>query len=127
MKTPLLSLLCLFVWSQSTEALTDQEVVLGQSVTLSCEYRLKAVVWFVMKLPARPEMIMRTFGSEKAEYYDEKYREKYSEGGRSRLVINNISEDDLGIYYCIKPGFSLKISGGIRLHTAEARGEVQRA
>ncbi|RXN30488.1 hypothetical protein ROHU_017767 [Labeo rohita] len=119
MKTLLLSLLCLFVWCQTTEALTDQQVVLGQSVTLACEYRLKGVIWFVMKLPARPEMILRTFGSkEKAEYYDEKFREKYSEGDRSQLVINNVSDDDLGIYYCIKPGFALQISDGIRLNTA---------
>ncbi|KAL0147699.1 hypothetical protein M9458_057008, partial [Cirrhinus mrigala] len=109
----------LFVWSQTTEALTDQQVVLGQSVTLACEYRLKGVIWFVMKLPARPEMILRTFGSkEEVEYYDEKFREKYSEGDRSQLVINNVSDDDLGIYYCIKPGFALQISDGIRLHTA---------
>ncbi|KAF4097528.1 hypothetical protein G5714_021536 [Onychostoma macrolepis] len=39
MKTLLLSLLCLFVWNQSTEALTDQQVVLGQSVTLACEFK----------------------------------------------------------------------------------------
>ncbi|XP_016428484.1 uncharacterized protein LOC107756023 isoform X1 [Sinocyclocheilus rhinocerous] len=119
MKTLLLSLLCLFVWSQSTEALTDQQVVLGQSVTLACEYRLKVVTWFVMKLPAHPEMILRTFGSEKPEYYDEKFREKYTEGDRSHLVINNVSVDDLGIYYCIKPGFALQISDGISLHTTE--------
>ncbi|XP_058617725.1 uncharacterized protein LOC131531166 [Onychostoma macrolepis] len=123
MKTLLLSLLCLFVWNQSTEALTDQQVVLGQSVTLACEYRLKGVIWFVMKLPARPEMILRTFGSEKTEYYDEKFREKYSEGDRSRLVINNINVDDLGIYYCIKPGFALQISDGIGLHTTEISEE----
>ncbi|XP_016428485.1 uncharacterized protein LOC107756023 isoform X2 [Sinocyclocheilus rhinocerous] len=120
MKTLLLSLLCLFVWSQSTEALTDQQVVLGQSVTLACEYRLKVVTWFVMKLPAHPEMILRTFGSEKPEYYDEKFREKYTEGDRSHLVINNVSVDDLGIYYCIKPGFALQISDGISLHTTES-------
>ncbi|KAL1251568.1 hypothetical protein QQF64_019364 [Cirrhinus molitorella] len=87
MKTLLLSLLCLFVWNQTTEALTDQQVVLGQSVTLACEYRLKGVIWFVMKLPARPEMILRTFGTGKAEYYDEKFRENYSEGDRSQSVM----------------------------------------
>ncbi|KAK2906794.1 hypothetical protein Q8A67_005779 [Cirrhinus molitorella] len=118
MKTLLLSLLCLFVWNQTTEALTDQQVVLGQSVTLACEYRLKGVIWFVMK-PARPEMILRTFGTGKAEYYDEKFRENYSEGDRSQLVINNVSGEDLGIYYCVKPGFALQISDGIRLHTTE--------
>ncbi|XP_059424662.1 uncharacterized protein LOC132159096 [Carassius carassius] len=123
MKTLLLSLLCLCVWSQSTEALTDQQVVLGQSVTLACEFHLKAVIWFVTKLPARPMMIMRTFGSPKrAEYYHYKFSSKYSEGGRSRLIINKVSVDDLGIYYCIKPGNDLQVSvsDGIRLHTAES-------
>ncbi len=108
----------LFVWSQSTEALTDQQVVLGQTVTLVCEYRLKPVIWFVMKLPARPEMILRTFEAPKqAKYYYNKFIRKYSKRGWSRLSINEVSVDDLGIYYCIKPGHNLQISDGIRLHT----------
>ncbi|KAK2906792.1 hypothetical protein Q8A67_005777 [Cirrhinus molitorella] len=41
MKTLLLSMLCLFVWNQSTEALTDQQVVLGQNATLSCLFEIK--------------------------------------------------------------------------------------
>ncbi len=108
------------MWSQSTEALTDQQVVLGQTVTLACEYRLKPVIWFVMKLPARSMMILRTFASSddtETDYYQEKFRNKYLEGNRSELVINNVSVDDLGIYYCIKAGFSQQISDGIRLHT----------
>ncbi|XP_052446520.1 uncharacterized protein LOC127988042 isoform X3 [Carassius gibelio] len=123
MKTLLLSLLCLCVWSQSTEALTDQQVLLGHNVTLACEFKCKAAIWFVTKLQARPEMIMRTFGStEQAKYYHYKFSSKYSEGGRSRLIINTVSVDDLGIYYCIKPGNDLQISvsDGIRLHTAES-------
>ncbi|XP_018920461.1 uncharacterized protein LOC109047208 isoform X1 [Cyprinus carpio] len=122
MKTLLLSLLCLFVWSQSTDALTDQQVVLGQNVTLACEFNLKAVIWFVTKLPARPEMILRTYGSpQQAKYYNNKFIRKYSEGGWSRLLINEVSVDDLGIYYCIKPGNDLKVmvSDGIRLQTTE--------
>ncbi len=106
------------MWSQSTEALTDQQVVLGQTVTLACEYRLKPVIWFVMKLPARPEMILRTFGAPKqAKYYNNKFIRKYSKRDCSRLSINEVSVDDLGIYYCIKAGWALKISDGIRLHT----------
>ncbi|ROL55454.1 hypothetical protein DPX16_20830 [Anabarilius grahami] len=35
MKTLLLSLLCVFVWSQHTEGFTDQQVTLGQSVTVT--------------------------------------------------------------------------------------------
>ncbi|XP_018920462.1 uncharacterized protein LOC109047208 isoform X2 [Cyprinus carpio] len=123
MKTLLLSLLCLFVWSQSTDALTDQQVVLGQNVTLACEFNLKAVIWFVTKLPARPEMILRTYGSpQQAKYYNNKFIRKYSEGGWSRLLINEVSVDDLGIYYCIKPGNDLKVmvSDGIRLQTTES-------
>ncbi|XP_016362834.1 uncharacterized protein LOC107704426 isoform X1 [Sinocyclocheilus anshuiensis] len=121
MKTLLLSLLCLFVWNQTTEAFTDQRLVLGQNVTLACEFRLKAIIWFVMKLPARPEMILRTFGPPKqVEYYNTKFISKYSEGGCSRLFINNVSADDLGIYYCIKPGWYLEVSNGTRLHTSES-------
>ncbi|XP_005174066.1 uncharacterized protein [Danio rerio] len=118
MKTLLLSLLCFLVWNQHTEALTDQQVTLGETVTVACEFRLKAVVWFVIKPSARPMMIMRTFGTEDAEYYDEKLRSKYSEGSRSHLIINDVSADDLGEYYCVQPGWSLVVNDGIRLHTA---------
>ncbi|XP_050951471.1 uncharacterized protein LOC127154109 isoform X2 [Labeo rohita] len=121
MKTLLLSLPCLFVWCQTTEALTDQQVVLGQSVTLACEYRLKAVIWFVTKLPARPEMILRTYGPPKqATYYNQTFINKYSEGDWSHLLISKVSVDDLGIYYCVKPGWDLEVSDGIRLHTTES-------
>ncbi|XP_016138111.1 uncharacterized protein [Sinocyclocheilus grahami] len=121
MKTLLLSLICLFVWNQTTEAFTDQRLVLGQNVTVACEFNLKAIIWFVMKLPARPEMILQTFGQPKqVEYYNKKLISKYSEGGWSHLLINNVSADDLGMYYCIKPGRNLKVSNGIRLHTSES-------
>ncbi|XP_048037648.1 uncharacterized protein LOC125262827 [Megalobrama amblycephala] len=122
MKTLLLSLLCVFVWSQHTEGLTDQQVTLGQSVTVTCEFRLRAITWFVIKSSARPVMIWRTFASEKPiHYYDEKFRSKYSEGSRSQLIINNVTADDLGIYYCIIPGeTTLEVSDGIRLDTGGA-------
>ncbi|KAK2906791.1 hypothetical protein Q8A67_005776 [Cirrhinus molitorella] len=123
MKTLLLSLLCLFLWNQSTEALTDQQVDLGQNVTLACEFNIKAVIWFVTKLPARPEMILRTYGPPAQPiYYNQKLINKYSEGGWSRLLINKVSVDDLGIYYCIKPSklnSNPEVSDGIRLHTAD--------
>ncbi|KAL1251569.1 hypothetical protein QQF64_019365 [Cirrhinus molitorella] len=82
MKTLLLSMLCLFVWNQSTEALTDQQVVLGQNATLSCEFKCNAAIWFLLKLPARPMMILRTFASNdktETDYYDENFRNKYLE------------------------------------------------
>ncbi|KAK9967343.1 hypothetical protein ABG768_001746 [Culter alburnus] len=125
MKTLLLSLICVFVWSQHTEGLTDQQVTLGQSVTVTCEFRLRAITWFVIKSSARPMMIWRKVSPEKPiHYYDEKFRNKYSEGSRSQLIINNVTADDLGIYYCIIPGEkTLEVSDGIRLDTGgKARG-----
>ncbi|RXN37024.1 hypothetical protein ROHU_002428 [Labeo rohita] len=130
MKTLLLSLLCLFVWNQTTEALTDQQVVLGQNVTLACEFKCNAAIWFLLKLPARPMMILRTFASNddtETDYYNEKFRNKYFVGNRSEIVINNVTDDDLGIYFCIKAGFALKISDGIRLkHHWSVRVESNR-
>ncbi|XP_050951473.1 uncharacterized protein LOC127154109 isoform X4 [Labeo rohita] len=120
MKTLLLSLLCLFMWNKTTEALTDQQVVLGQNVSLACKFNLKAVIWFVTKLPARLELILRTYGAPKqATYYNQTFINKYSEGDWSRLLINKVSADDLGIYYCLKPGDNLSVSDGIRLHINE--------
>ncbi|KAK9967346.1 hypothetical protein ABG768_001749 [Culter alburnus] len=121
MKTLLLSLLCVFVWSQHTQGFTDQQVTLGQSVTVTCEFRLKAVTWFMIKPFVRSVKILQTFESEEAEYYDEKFRNKYSEGSRSQLIINNVTADDLGIYYCIMPGWG--ISDGIRLDTTDVTQE----
>ncbi|XDV22600.1 hypothetical protein PO909_027465 [Leuciscus waleckii] len=117
MKTLLLSLLCVFVCSQHTEGVTDQQVTLGQSVTLACEFKCKAVIWFVIKPSVRPVMILRTSESEKPDYYDKKFRNKYTEGSRSQLIINTVTVDDLGTYYCIKPGWALQISDGMRLDT----------
>lgn len=107
--------------SQHTEGVTDQQVTLGQNVTLACEFKCKAAIWFVIKPSVRPVMILRTFGSEEADYYDEKFHNKYTEGSRSQLLINTVTVEDLGTYYCIKPGWALAISDGIRLDTTGKR------
>ncbi|CAM4658196.1 unnamed protein product, partial [Leuciscus chuanchicus] len=112
-----------FVCSQHTEGVTDQQVTLGQSVTLACEFKCKAAIWFVIKPSVRPVMILRTSESEKPDYYDEKFRNKYTEGSRSQLIINTVTVDDLGTYYCIKPGRALQVSDGMRLDTTEGPDE----
>ncbi len=48
-------------------------------------------------------MILRTYGSEEAYYYDGKSFNKYLEGRRSQFVINNVSDEDLGILYKTRP------------------------
>ncbi|XP_051550607.1 uncharacterized protein LOC127438796 [Myxocyprinus asiaticus] len=119
MKTAQLSLLYLLVCCQISGALTDELVVLGQNVTIVCEFHLKAIFWFKLNQPDAPVEIMRTFGSPKEPAYsNSKFSNKYSEGDLGCLFISHITADELGSYYCVKPGESLKLSKGIRVYTS---------
>ncbi|KAG1945961.1 hypothetical protein F2P79_013618 [Pimephales promelas] len=61
---------------------------------------------------------MRTFTSHStvSQYYEERFKVKYSSLTLSRLFISNITIDELGIYYCVKTGPALQLSNGTRLY-----------
>ncbi|XP_049327291.1 uncharacterized protein LOC125787298 [Astyanax mexicanus] len=97
----------------------DLLVDLGQSVTIDCEISVKDVHWFLMKPPHSIVYILRSFSgmTTDAVYGDQAFRERFSLKHNGSLFIQNITVNELGIYYCMNPESSQKISNGTRLHS----------
>ncbi|XP_051977499.1 uncharacterized protein LOC127639489 [Xyrauchen texanus] len=118
MKTVQLSIFYLLLCCPAAESFKDKLVVLGQNVTLNCDLAVKDVYWLFLKLPDSLEMILRTFSTESTvpQFYNNRFRDKYSTLTWSRLFISNITADELGIYYCAK---LLQLDNGTRLYITE--------
>jgi len=103
---------------QTTASLIDKRVNLGENVTLDCQIDVKEMYWVFQKRTDSPVLIMRTFSSHSTvpQFYEERFKVKYSLLTLSRLFISNITVDELGIYYCAKTGQSLQLSDGTRLY-----------
>ncbi|XDV22602.1 hypothetical protein PO909_027467 [Leuciscus waleckii] len=121
MRTAQLLLFFLLV-CQTTESLRDKRVNLGENVTLECQIGVKEIYWVFQKLTDSPVLMMRTFtiDSTSAQFYDERLKDKYSSLTLSRLLINNITIDELVIYFCVKTAPTLQLSDGTRLNITEA-------
>ncbi|XP_057182267.1 uncharacterized protein LOC130549116 isoform X2 [Triplophysa rosa] len=105
----------LLIWSQTAETITDRLTDLGQNVTINCDLHEEEVYWFLLKLTGPPVMILRTFSS--PFYYNERFTNKYSVESKHHLSINNVTHDELGVYYCMSPETTSKeLSNGTRLH-----------
>ncbi|XP_050958016.1 uncharacterized protein LOC127159156 [Labeo rohita] len=111
--------LYLFIWCQSAETLTDQLTDLGHNVTINCDVDVKEVNWLLLKLPDPPFMILRTSTTSATFYYNKIFRQKYSVQSKHRLFINNVTLDDLGLYYCVTTDSPPKYSDGTRLHITD--------
>jgi len=103
---------------QTTASLRDKRVNLGENVTFDCQIDVKDIYWVFQKRTDSPVLIMRTFTSHYAasQFYEERFKVKYSSLTLSRLFISHITVDELGIYYCIKAGTALQLSNGTRLY-----------
>ncbi|XP_052446516.1 uncharacterized protein LOC127988041 isoform X17 [Carassius gibelio] len=122
MRTVQLLLLCLLV-CQTTESLTDKLVNLGANVTLDCQIDVKDIYWVFQKLTDSPLLILRTYTTQSKT--DKRLRNKYSSLTFSRLFIMNVTMNELGIYYCVKPDKTLQISNGTRLYINEEAARNQ--
>ncbi|XDV22063.1 hypothetical protein PO909_027035 [Leuciscus waleckii] len=104
------------MWCQAAETLTTQFTDLGQNVTINCELGLDEVTWLLLNLPDPPVVILRSFSNPPSTFYFNKiFKQKYSMQS-NRLIINNITIDELGVYYCMNSDRPEKFSGGTRLH-----------
>ncbi|XP_058615374.1 uncharacterized protein LOC131529616 isoform X1 [Onychostoma macrolepis] len=105
--------LCLLIWCQAAETLTDQLTNLGQNVTINCDIK-NEVYWFLLKLPYS-SVILRSFSYPDPFYYNEHFRKKYSLQS-NHLFINNVTIDDLGVYYCMSTNKDSQFSNATRLY-----------
>ncbi|KAL1251028.1 hypothetical protein QQF64_018824 [Cirrhinus molitorella] len=114
--------ICLLMWSQATESLTNIAVILGADVNITCDLDIKDVYWYRQKSPDPPLYILRTCNStsERAKYKDNKLKDKYSVKTNSHLFIRNISTDELGVYYCVKDSEARKFSNGTKIYISDS-------
>ncbi|KAA0712393.1 hypothetical protein E1301_Tti018221 [Triplophysa tibetana] len=107
----------LFTCYQNVQTLTHQVTELGQHVTINCDLdEVDEVYWLLLNLPNPPVTILRTFlTSQTPFYYDMKFRDKYSLQSK-HLIINSVTKDELGVYFCMNTGIFPIFSDGIRLH-----------
>ncbi|XP_056304382.1 uncharacterized protein LOC130216507 [Danio aesculapii] len=101
--------------------LTDQQTHLGQNVTINCDLVETEVYWFLLNLQYSA-LILRSFTT--PFYYNERFRQKYSVNS-SRLLINNVTADELGVYYCISTDTEPKFSNGTKLYITEETPQIE--
>jgi len=88
----------------------------GSNVTINCDLDENEVYWILLKTPDPPTVILRSFPTPISPFYSNNtFRKKYSVIFKHRLVINNVTADELGVYYCMNTGATPKLSNSTRL------------
>ncbi|KAK6325506.1 hypothetical protein J4Q44_G00048480 [Coregonus suidteri] len=113
-------LFCVLKLCVGAEALTETLVELGHNATLNCSLNGTDVHWYIQHQLQPPLAILRSFTSSSpaAFYYNHHFRHKYSLERGNRLLIQNVTVVENGVYYCAKKeNDSLLFSNGTRLMT----------
>ncbi len=98
-------------------AVADLITDLGSNVTINCDLDENEVYWILLKTADPPTVILRTFPTPISPYYNHKtFRKKYSVQFKHRLVINNVTADELGVYYCMNTRTPPKLSSSTRIY-----------
>ncbi|XP_051979753.1 uncharacterized protein LOC127641041 isoform X2 [Xyrauchen texanus] len=106
------------------QAETDQLTDLGQNVTINCDLDEGGIYWLLLKLPDPPVVILRTL-SNTFSCFNKTFRHKYSVQSHRHLFINNVTIDELGVYYCMKKdSVPPEFSNGTRLKFIESTTEI---
>nr|XP_017208790.1 uncharacterized protein LOC100534659 isoform X1 [Danio rerio]XP_021329213.1 uncharacterized protein LOC100534659 isoform X1 [Danio rerio] len=113
--------LYLLIWCEAAQTLTDQQTQLGQNVSINCDLVETEVYWFLLNL-SYSVLILRSFQT--PFYYNERFRLKYSVNS-SRLLINNVTTDELGVYYCMSTNKQPEFSNGTRLYITEETPQTE--
>ncbi|XP_065115979.1 uncharacterized protein [Paramisgurnus dabryanus] len=117
--------LYLLIWAQTVNALMDKLTDLGQNVNINCDLDGNEVYWILLKLPDPPVIILRTT-THKPFYYNKKYKQKYFIQSKNQLFINNVTLDELGVYYCMNTDTTSKTFSNVtRLHINDPIPESQ--
>ncbi len=90
-------------------------------MTINCDLDVTEVNWLLLKLPDSPFMILRSSTTSATFYYNKTSKHKYSVQSKHRLFINNVTLDDLGLYYCLTTDSPPKYSDGTRIYITGER------
>ncbi len=97
--------------------MSDLVTDLGSNVIINCDLDENEVYWILQKTADPPTVILRSFPTPiSPHYYNKTFRKKYSVQFKHRLVINNVTADELGVYYCMNTETPPKLSNSTRLH-----------
>ncbi|XP_057182436.1 uncharacterized protein LOC130549235 [Triplophysa rosa] len=111
--------LYVLMWCKAAEAL-DQLTDLGHNVTINCDLDDEDVYWILQKQSDSPTVILHSFSNPTLAYHFNKtLKNKYSVQSKHRLVIYNITVDELGVYYCMNKDTPPKLSHSTRLNIIE--------
>uniref|UniRef100_A0A671TFK0 Ig-like domain-containing protein n=1 Tax=Sinocyclocheilus anshuiensis TaxID=1608454 RepID=A0A671TFK0_9TELE len=99
-------------------AVADLLTDLGSNVSINCDLDENEVYWILLKTADPPTVILRSFPTQtKSPFYHNKtFRKKYSVQFKHRLVINNVTADELGVYYCMNTETPPKLSNSTRIY-----------
>ncbi len=99
------------------QAAVSNLLTLGSNVSINCDLDENEVYWILLKMPDPPTVILRSFSTPKSHFYPNKtFRKKYSVQFKHHLVINNVTADELGVYYCMNTRRPPKLSNSTRIY-----------
>ncbi|XP_043078288.1 uncharacterized protein LOC122327159 [Puntigrus tetrazona] len=102
-------------------AVSDLLTDLGSNVTINCDLDENEVYWILLKTADPPTVILQSFSTTASPFYFNKsFRKKYSVQFKHRLVINNVTADELGVYYCMNTETPPKLSNSTRIYFNES-------
>ncbi|XP_016362967.1 uncharacterized protein LOC107704541 [Sinocyclocheilus anshuiensis] len=102
-------------------AVSDLLTDLGSNVIINCDLDENEVYWILLKSSDPPTVILRSLSTTTSPFYHNKtFRKKYSVQFKHRLVINNVTADELGVYYCMNTETPPKLSNSTRIYFTEA-------
>ncbi len=84
---------------------------------INCDLDENDVYWILLKTADPPAVILQSFSTPTPPFYHNKtFRKKYSVQFKHRLVINNVTADELGVYYCMNTETPPKLSNSTRIY-----------
>ncbi|XP_037390566.1 uncharacterized protein LOC108444105 isoform X3 [Pygocentrus nattereri] len=122
--------MCLLIWFVAVAGLKFVQVEMGGNITVQCALAHResntAIFWYVQKQCGAPELILRSIrdGEERVHYYNAVFKEKFSLQVSNSLLIQSITEDELGDYYCVETGKPIVFSNGLRLNSTGRTSEI---
>ncbi len=100
-------------------AVSDLLTDLGSNVIINCDLDENEVYWILLKTADPPTVILQSMSATtflSPFYFNKTFRKKYSVQFKHRLVINNVTVDELGVYYCMNTRAPPKLSNSTRIY-----------